>query len=296
MGMDIDMSMREKHQGLVPLQAGFTLIELLACQPTCPTKPWRSREPWRRQARQGFTLIELLVVIAIIGLLFAVAMPMFESMGRKDTDRAAYQLMTTLRLARQNAIARRQWTMVVFPTRDGTYSSTPGAVDSIDKCLRSYAVLAATNNLDGQYRFAANLRDPRISDMELTFVSDWKYLPEGIYFDDDTDLSSNFLFGGEGANSGSFRFPLDPANPNNLVMPMGVILFKPNGRAFVTFDSSTTGKFFQDRDYGRIYIASDKYYQPGATTLQDPVPVPGTNTVMQIRNKTGQIVILDVGE
>jgi len=249
-----------------------------------------------KRTKRGFTLIELLVVIAIIGLLFAVAMPMFESMGKKDTDRAAYQLMTTLRLARQNAIAKRQWTMVVFPTRDGTYSDTPGALNSIDKCLRSYAVLAATNNLDGQYRFDSNRRDPQISEMELTFVSDWKYLPEGIYFDDDTDLSGNYLFGSGGAYTGAFDFPIDPANPNNLVMPMGMILFKPNGRAFVTFDSSGTGKFFQDRDYGRIYIASDKYYQSSGTTLMDPVPVPGTNTVMQIRNKTGQIVILDVGE
>ncbi|MGB4621264.1 MAG: type II secretion system protein, partial [Kiritimatiellia bacterium] len=39
--------------------------------------------------RAGFTLIELLVVIAIIGVLFAVAMPIFENAGRKDPERAA---------------------------------------------------------------------------------------------------------------------------------------------------------------------------------------------------------------
>ena len=43
-----------------------------------------------RAGKRGFTLIELLVVIAIIGVLFAVAMPVFENAGKKDTNRAAF--------------------------------------------------------------------------------------------------------------------------------------------------------------------------------------------------------------
>jgi len=235
----------------------------------------------------GFTLIELLVVITIIGVLFAVALPVFENAGRKDTDRAAFQLMSTLRLARQNAIAKRQWTMVVFPTTDGgAYSDT-----DIGKCLRGYAVVAARNNLDGQYRFDSSKRDPSVSDMDLVFVSDWKYLPEGIYFDDDVTLSGNYVFGAlngsQATYTGAFRFPLDPADPDGSIRPMGAVLFKPNGRAYVMHDSQATGKYWQDADYSKIYMTSTKYYEPSGGTLTGPTEVPGTNTVVEIRNKTG---------
>jgi type II secretion system protein H len=126
--------------------------------------------------RAGFTLIELLVVIAIIGVLFAIALPIFENAGRKDPERAAYQVMSTLRLARQHAIAKRQWTMVVFPTRDDGNTFPDG---HLDKCLRGYAVLAATNNLDGEYRpeWGTSFRNPPLPYMQLVFVSDWKLLP-----------------------------------------------------------------------------------------------------------------------
>ena len=262
---------------------GFTLIELLACQP----------KPWRRPVRAAFTLIELLVVIAIIGVLFAVAMPIFENAGRKDTDRAAQQVIGTLRLARQHAINKRQWVVVIFPTRDGGAF----AGKDLDKCLRSYAVLAATNNLDGTYQFSAAIRDPRSTDMQFTFISDWKTLPDGIYFDDDKNLSQNFVFGAlDGAAAtytGAFSFPIDPAKPTVYSRPMGAVMFKPNGRAYVLHDSNANGKFWQDTDRSRIYVTSAKYFENPGGILTAGTAIPGTSTVIQVRNKTGQVQVWD---
>lgn len=250
-----------------------------------------------RNQKRGFTLIELLVVVTIIGILFAVAMPVFQSMGRKDTNRAAQQVINTIRLARQHAVAKRQWTLVVFPNRDGTYSAAPGALNSIDKCLRSYAVLAVTNNMDEYRMYQEGSAGPTVDDMELEFVSDWKYLQEGVYFDDDDALIGNYLFGRGFYNpgaAGAFKFPLDPAQPHLRPMIMSAMLFKPNGRLFTMQQGGT--KHWMDQKGGRVIVTATKYYEIKGNALADPVVIPGTNTLIQLQAKTGMVKILEGAE
>ena len=127
-------------------------------------------EPKTGNGSLGFTLIELLAVVAIMAIILGIALPAFDAFKQRGTQAAIPQLMSTLRLARQYAITHRQDVYVVFPDRSCSPAYSPAG--EVTKALCSYAVITSNR---------ANNR--------FEYVTEWKYLPKGIYFDDDPAMT-----------------------------------------------------------------------------------------------------------
>ncbi|MCS6770508.1 MAG: GspH/FimT family pseudopilin [Kiritimatiellae bacterium] len=181
--------------------------------------------------RAGFTLAELLIVMGIIAIIFAVAIPRFEDIGRGGKMRAALnELRSTLGLARQWAIANREDVFVVLPDDfSAVYSGLP--TNEYAKALRSYAVYTRNRG----------------------YIKDWTYLPLGVYFVDNYNsaLASNRTGGCINPSRNVFRsstiysgsqaipFPTAGSTTKNL----NALRFSPQGWAqenaggtFVDFD------------------------------------------------------------
>lgn len=238
-----------------------------------------------KMRKKGFTLIELLVVIAIIGLLFVLAIPTFENAGKKNLDRPAQQLANTIRLARQSAIVKRQWTFLVIPTRIG---NTFKSEEDFNKCLRAYAVMASTN-LPGNPIYTS------FADFEKVFISDWTYLPDGIYFEEEYASSvpgkiANYSFDSGRIVAGS----LDPAKPADGSSQLAVMAFAPDGQVRVPSKSTTTDLQWNNEPFPSFYLASDRYYERNGLSLADSIPLKGTNVRVKVARQRGGVTIENV--
>jgi len=240
--------------------------------------------------KQGFTLIELLVVVALIALVFSIAIPAFENAGRRDVYKPAQQVASALRLARQSAVVRRQWTMFVIPTADNSYSEK-----DVQKALHSYAVLVCTN-MGGVTTSTA------FDDMEKTFLTSWRTLPDGVYFEDDDTLS--YEVGGDSKSVANYPFQnpvqgsLSPVDPDGTDTKLACLLYKPNGECFVWKNSKWQNLGTQNGlgYYLHVQLRSDRYYEPEGSgsnwKLGDAVKLDtGTNTIVSINRQRGTITI-----
>ena len=89
-----------------------------------------------RRAR-GFTLIELMVTVAILAIMLGIGVPSFRSfIASQRVKSASYELMTSLQIARSEAIKR-----------NGTVSVTPGSAGA---WAGGWSVVSGTTTLHNQ--------------------------------------------------------------------------------------------------------------------------------------------------
>jgi type IV fimbrial biogenesis protein FimT len=77
----------------------------------------------RRRSTAGFTLVEILVVLTLVGIMMGLAVPSFRNfIGSQRAKSASYELVTSLLLARSEAI-KRNADVTITPSTANTWTS-----------------------------------------------------------------------------------------------------------------------------------------------------------------------------
>ena len=165
----------------------------------------------RRSASQPFSLIELLVVMGVMVILLGLAAPAFNKIALGSGPPAAVrQISSTLRQARQLAIAQRTYVAVIFPDDQNDFS------DSNDKPFQSLHVCTKYQDSAPRYKFAEGTK--------------WIYLPQGAVLEENF-TSANFL---------DIDIDADGSGPsNNTYNSVPAVVFKPSGalnHSYIQFD------------------------------------------------------------
>lgn len=164
--------------------------------------------------KRAFTLVELLVVIALMAIVLTITIASFQTASGAKMQSALLQLKSTVSLARQMAVTRREPMYVVFP--ESTTMFDPAFPDQRAAfAYQSYCVYSPTEG----------------------YISQWNTLPKGLFFNrlatgTGTNVFSTYASGGISQT----RFVITNT-PSAVVWPKSrpraespCISFLPNGR------------------------------------------------------------------
>lgn len=158
-----------------------------------------------RPTTRAFTLMELLVVIGIIGLIASMALPSLSNFAKSNRLEAGLaQLQGDLSIARIRAMNERTDVHMVFMPNLTTLSN----LNSLSLADINFLAtdLQANNALGFQCIGYALYADRTIGDQPgqatARYVSDWKPLPEGVYFQPSDFYNTNNF-----RRNRSFPFP-----------------------------------------------------------------------------------------
>jgi prepilin-type N-terminal cleavage/methylation domain-containing protein len=236
----------------------------------CPGGAVSSRTNTVLVRLSGFTLIELLVVMTIMAMLMVAAIPAFRNMTAQGLQSAVPDVMATLRLARQWAVGHREYTYVIFPDQTMNYTG-----QDVTMALRSYAVVSG-----------------KTATTATNYISEWKYLPAGIYFDDVYSLSANNIFENYTAPPGAYpdyHFPFPAGSDTRQTVP--AIQFRPNGEGYWWKNN----RFSRGDEFHIVLSQGILDVNPVAGTIPPPgqliIPSNRTNRVIRVWGLTGQVDI-----
>ncbi|NLZ62881.1 MAG: prepilin-type N-terminal cleavage/methylation domain-containing protein [Lentisphaerae bacterium] len=181
-------------------------------------------------ARRAFTLLEMVFVLGIIGILLAVTLPAFLKLTHSNAvDTAASMIASQLRLARAEAVARRQYIAVIMPGREfrPESDSEPPADVPI---YRYQSFRAAIVTKDGEdYVFS-----------EWYPGTQWTFLPLGAIIaeaDGDNEISADddWIIGNDNDNStlvtiAGSESEEEAGGESGEDQTLRAVIFKPDGR------------------------------------------------------------------